>query len=172
MRVTAETERLIISKITLKDVTFFLELINTPHWIKYIGDKKVRTISEAKRYLKNGILKSYKEEGFGFYKLSFKNEGLNAIGICGLVNRKELEDVDIGFALLPKYEGRGFGIEASIEIMKLAHHKFGLKKVTAITLPKNLNSIKLLKKLGLKYQKTVIPFEDGKELLLFVKTFA
>jgi RimJ/RimL family protein N-acetyltransferase len=89
-----------------------------------------------------------------------------------LVNRKELEDVDIGFALLPKYEGRGFGFEASIEIMKLAQHKFGLKKVTAITLPKNMNSIKLLKRLGLKYQKTVIPFEDGEELLLFVKTFA
>ena len=75
-------------------------------------------------------------------------------------------------AVLPKYEGRGIGFEASKEIMKLAHYKFGLKKVTAITSPINLNSIKLLKKLGLSYQKTVIPFEDGEELLLFVKSFA
>lgn len=145
MSVIAETERLIISKITLRDADFFLELINTPHWIKYIGDRKVNTISQAKQYLKNGTLKSYKEMGFGFYKLSFKIEGLKTIGICGLVKRKELEDVDIGFALLPKYEGRGIGFEASIEIMKLAHYKFGLKKVTAITSPINLNSIKLLK---------------------------
>ncbi len=167
----SETQRLTISKVTLQDAPFFLELMNTPHWIKYIGDRKIKTITDAKEHLKKGILKSYKKDGFGFYKLLLKSENLKIIGICGLVKRKELEDTDIGFGFLPDYEGKGFGYESSVEIMNLAQNKFKLKKVSAITSPINKNSIKLLEKLGLTYEKRVIPFEDGKELLLFAKTF-
>ena len=169
--IISETQRLIISKVTLKDAPFFLELMNTPHWIKYIGDRKIKTVSDAKKHLKKGILKSYNNNGFGFYKLLLKGENLKTIGICGLVKRKELDDVDIGFGFLPDYEGKGFGYESSIEIMKLAQNKFKLKKVSAITSPINVNSIKLLEKLGLIYEKTIIPFEDGEELLLFAKIF-
>lgn len=171
MRIIAETKRLVLAKVILKDAPFFLELLNTPHWIKYIGDRKIRTLSGTREYLRNGILKSYKEDGFGFYKILLKSEALKTIGICGLVNRNELEDVDIGFGFLPEYEGRGFGFESSIEILKLAQHQFRLKKVAAITSPINTNSIKLLEKIGMEYQKTVIPFEDGEELLLFVRSF-
>ena len=169
--IISETQRLIITKVDLQDAPFFFELMNTPHWIKYIGDKKIKTVTHAKAHLKKGILKSYRKDGFGFYKVLLKSENLKTIGICGLVKRKELEDVDIGFGFLPDYEGKGFGYESSIEIMKLAQNKFKIKKVAAITSPKNVNSIKLLEKLGLTYKKRIIPFDDAEELLLFAKTF-
>jgi RimJ/RimL family protein N-acetyltransferase len=169
--IIAETQRLIISKVTIADAPFFVELMNTPHWLKYIGDRHIKTIKQAENHLKKGILKSYKDFGFGFYKLLLKHEQNKTIGVVGLVKRKELEHVDIGFGFLPDYEGKGYGYESSKEIIKLAKNKFNLKKITAITDPINTNSIKLLEKLGLTLEKKVIPFDDGKELLLFAKTF-
>ena len=165
----SETNRLLISKLNLNDAKFFLELVNTPNWLKYIGDRKLKTIQDSKSYLKKGTLKSYADYGFGFYKLQLKEIGKRPIGICGLVKREQLEDVDIGFALLPEYEGKGFGYEASVEILKLAKVKFNLNRIVAITLPANTSSIKLLEKLGLSFEKKINPFEDGKELLLFSK---
>lgn len=169
--IIAETQRLIISKVTIADAPFFVKLMNTPHWLKYIGDRHIKTIKQAENHLKKGILKSYKDFGFGFYKLLLKHEQNKTIGVVGLVKRKELEHVDIGFGFLPDYEGKGYGYESSKEIIKLAKNKFNLKKITAITAPINTNSIKLLEKLGLTLEKKVIPFDDGKELLLFAKTF-
>lgn len=163
----AETNRLLISKITLRDAKFFIELANSPNWLKYIGDRKVKTVKDAKAYLKNGTLKSYKEFGFGFYKITLKEKNNMPIGICGLIKREQLDEVDIGFALLPEYESKGFGFESSAIVLKLAKEKFCLKKIVAITLPTNKNSIKLLEKLGLTYEKKVKPFEDDIELLLF-----
>lgn len=165
----AETSRLLLSKINLKDADFFLKLVNSPHWLKYIGNRKVKTIKDAKTYLQKGTLKSYKDFGFGFYKLQLKEEGKKTIGVCGLIKREQLEDVEIGFALLQEYEGKGFGFEASVAVLKLAKEKFKIKKITAITLAKNMSSINLLEKLGLTYEKKVKPFDDGEELLLFAK---
>jgi RimJ/RimL family protein N-acetyltransferase len=163
------TNRLIISKITLKDALFFVELMNTPSWLKYIGDRNIKTIENAKNHLKNGILKSYKESGYGFYKVTQKSEPEKAIGIVGLIKRKELEHTDIGFGFLPDYEGKGYAYEASVAIMDLAKNKFKLNKVLAITHPDNKRSVHLLKKLGLSFQKGIKPFDDNEELLLFVK---
>ncbi len=168
--IIAETERLLISKVTLQDAPFFVELMNTPHWLKYIGDRNIRSIKDAEENLKKGILKSYNDNGFGFYKVLLKAESNKTIGTAGLIKREELDDVDVGFGFLPEYEGKGFGFEASVEIMKLAKSEFKLKKVVAITNPENHNSIKLLEKLGLVFEKRVNPFEEDKELLLFAKT--
>ena len=167
----AETNRLIISKFTLKDAPFFLELTNTPNWIKYIGDRNLKTVQDAEEYIKNRTLRSYSEFEFGFYKLQLKNENQKSIGTCGLIKRETLDDVDIGFAMLPEYESKGFGYESSLAIMELAQHKFNLKRILAITLAINKKSIKLIEKLGLTFEKKVKPFEDDEELLLFVKTF-
>jgi RimJ/RimL family protein N-acetyltransferase len=166
--IIAETNRLIISKISLEDAPFFLKLVNTPNWIKYIGDRNLKTIKDAEDYLTNGILKSYKELGFGFYILQNKSDN-EPIGICGLVKRDQLDEVDFGFALLPEFEAQGFGFEASTTILKVAKDVFNIKKILAITLPINTNSIKLLEKLGFNYEKRVKPYEDDEELLLFAK---
>lgn len=166
----AETNRLLISKFTLDDAAFFLELVNTPKWLKYIGDRKIKTIKQAEDAIKNGHLKSYQTYGFGFYKLQLKEENNKTIGTCGLIKRDTLNGVDFGFAMLPDYEGQGFGFESSEAILKLAKEEFKLKNILAITLPTNTNSIKLLEKLGLSFEKRVKPFEDNEELLLFAKT--
>lgn len=167
--IVAETKRLLISKFTEEDAPFFFELVNTPNWIKYIGDRDIKTIDTAKSYLKEGSIKSYADYGFGFYKLQLKADNKKPIGTCGLVKRDQLEHVDIGFAMLPDYEGQGFGFEASQEILKLAKNQFHLDKILAITLPTNSKSVQLLEKLGLSFEKRVKPFEDDEELLLFAK---
>ncbi|ULC59555.1 GNAT family N-acetyltransferase [Flaviramulus sp. BrNp1-15] len=167
--IVAETKRLKIFKFSITDAPFFLELVNSPNWIKYIGDRNTKTIKDAEERITKGHLKNYKEFGFGFYKLLLKEENNKSIGTCGLIKREELDDVDIGFAFLPEYEGKGYGFEASVEIMKLAKNQFNLKRLAAITTPENKNSIKLLEKLGFNFEKRIKPFEDGEELLLFAK---
>lgn len=164
--IVAETSRLIISQFTIDDAPFYLELLNTPKWIKYIGDRNLKTIEDAKKYLQETTLPIYKKQDYGFYKVSLKENNI-PIGTCGLIKREKLEHTDIGFAFLPDYESKGFGYESSKAILELAKSKFKLKTVFGITLEQNINSIKLLEKLGLIYEKKIKPFEDDKELLLF-----
>ncbi|WP_299782180.1 GNAT family N-acetyltransferase [uncultured Formosa sp.] len=167
----SSTERLVLEELNMSDAPFILELMNTPHWLEHIGDRNIKTLDDAENAIRNPHLKSYRENGFGFYKLLLKSENLIPIGVCGLIKRPELDGVDIGFAFLPAYERKGFGYESAVEIIKLAKTKFNLKEIIAIVSPENSNSIKLLEKLGLTYQKKVTPFSDGKELLLLSKTF-
>ncbi|PNQ75422.1 RimJ/RimL family protein N-acetyltransferase [Hanstruepera neustonica] len=166
--IIAKTKRLIISEFKVEDAPFFHQLLNTPKWIAYIGDRHVNTIEDAKKYLLDKIIPAYNKQGFGFYKLALKDNGL-AIGTAGLVTRPRLDFPDIGFALLPEFESKGFGYESSVAILELAKSKFNLKKVLGITLEHNKNSIKLLEKLGLEFEKRIKPFEDDEELLLFAK---
>lgn len=164
-----KTKRLIISKFTLEDAPFFLELVNTPNWIKFIGDRQTKTIVDAEKRITEGHLKSYKTNGFGFYKLLLKEENNKPIGTCGLIKREELDHVDMGFAFLPEYESRGFGYESAVAVIKLAKYQYNLQSIAAITNPENKKSIGLLEKLGFTFQKRIKPFEDDKELLLFAK---
>ena len=164
----AETERLVISKFSIEDAGFYLKLLNTPHWIKYIGDRNVNTIKEAQDYLTKGILKSYNDFGFGFYKLQLKEDN-TIIGTCGIIKRDTLEVPDFGFAFLPNFEGQGYGYEASIAILNYLKSTFNLERICAITLPINTKSMRLLEKLGFIYQERVKPFADNEELLLFAK---
>ncbi len=167
--VIARTKRLFLSEVTLDDASFFVELMNTPKWLKYIGDRKIKTIVDAKAYLKRTILKSYADNGYGFYKVLLKDENKKIIGISGLIKRKQLENADIGFGFLPNYEGKGYGYESSVAVLKLAKEKFNIDRIAAITLPTNTNSIHLIEKLGFKFQKKIKPFKPDKELLLFAK---
>ncbi|GGI56036.1 GNAT family N-acetyltransferase [Winogradskyella haliclonae] len=165
----AETERLILSKITVEDAPFILELMNTPGWLKFIGDRNVRTVADTEDYIKNNQLKCYEKHDFGYYKMCLKSDNLKPIGTAGLLKRDTLEHVDIGFSILPKFHGKGYGFETSSELLNLAKHTFHIKTVCAITLPTNKVSIGLIEKLGFKYKKTVNPFEEDKNLLLFEK---
>ncbi|WP_323789146.1 GNAT family N-acetyltransferase [Psychroserpens sp.] len=167
--IIAETDRLILSKITLDDAPFILKLVNTPDWIKYIGDRNIKTVEQAANHIENNQLKCYETHGFGYYKAQLKDDGLKTIGTFGLLKRDTLEHIDIGFSMLPEYHGKGYGFEAASEVMKLAKNRFKIQTLCAITLPINQPSINLLGKLGLSYQKTVKPFEDDEELLLFAK---
>lgn len=162
-----ETERLILRHQTIEDATFILELLNDPSWIQYIGDRGVRTIDDARDYILNEALYKYARFGFGFYLTELKDGGI-PIGICGLIKRDFLEDVDVGFAFLPKYRRKGYAFEAASAVMDYAQSVLGLKRIVAITSEDNHSSAKLLQKLGLHFEG-MIPYADtDEEVRLFV----
>lgn len=166
MEIVIETERLILRKFTTEDAPFMLKLLNTPAWLRFIGDRNVHTVEEAKQFLLNGYLKSYKTHGFGFY-LAMEKTTQNPIGMCGLVKRNTLEDVDIGFAFLPDFVGKGYGFEAASATLNYAENVLKLEKVIAIVDAENVVSIALIKKIGLQFERMVRLSADDIELMLF-----
>ena len=153
-RTILETERLTLKELSISDAEFILKLLNTPTWLKFIGDKNVHNIQDAEDYLTNGPIASYKENGFGLWLVSLKESG-EPIGMCGLIKRDYLYYVDIGFALMPEYEGLGYGFEMARATMSYSRKILRIDKVVAITDENNEASIKLLNKIGLKFEKTV-----------------
>ena len=103
-----ETERLTLSEQTEDDASFICELMKSEGWLKYIGDRNIKSVEDARNYIVNGAMKSYRESGFGFYLVRLRESSI-PIGISGLVKRDTLEYPDVGFAFLPEYEGKGYG---------------------------------------------------------------
>ncbi|WP_024769312.1 GNAT family N-acetyltransferase [Aquimarina macrocephali] len=167
MRKILETERLSLREFNLEDSDFVLKLINSPKWIEFIGDRNIKTNVEAEGYLKNNLIKSYKENGFGLWVVVLKETNVS-IRMCGLVNRDTLEDIDIGFAMLPEYLGMGYGYEIANATMNYAKNTLHLDKIVGITNPNNIASIKLLNKIGLRFEKTIELSE--KDTVLFFST--
>jgi RimJ/RimL family protein N-acetyltransferase len=161
-----ETERLILRHLSIADAEFVLELLNEPSFIRYIGDKQVHTLDDARAYVLNGPVKSYETYGFGLNLVELKPEG-QPIGICGVLKRDTLPDPDIGFAFLPDYWNQGYAFEAAAAVMKDARERLGVKRVLAITTPDNDASAKLLTKLGLRFDRLVKLSEDAAEVKLF-----
>ena len=149
-----ETERLVLRRLTPDDAAFMRRLVNEPSWLEFIGDRGVRTEADAREYLRAGALASYERHGFGLWAVVVR-DGESPIGICGLVKREFLEDVDLGFAFLPESWGRGYAREAAAAVLGLARSHFGLRRIVAITVPANRRSIALLEKLGFMFEKTV-----------------
>jgi RimJ/RimL family protein N-acetyltransferase len=161
-----ETERLILRQLTTDDAEFILELLNEPSFIRNIGDRNVRTIDDACAYILNGPVTSYAKNGFGLYLVQLKEIG-DSIGMCGLIKRDTLEDVDIGYALLPRYWSKGYAVEAAQATMAYGKDVIGLKRLVAIVDPTNAGSIRVLEKIGLRYEKMVRLSADDIDLKLF-----
>ncbi|NAY90476.1 GNAT family N-acetyltransferase [Muricauda sp. JGD-17] len=161
-----KTERLLIAKADFGDKAFILELLNSPTWLEFIGDKGVATEKQAQHYIKESLIGSYAKNGFGLYKISVK-ESLESIGLCGFLQRDYLENPDLGFALLPKYEGNGFMREAAKAIMQFGKSQLKLDCISAIVMPKNVRSKGLLEKIGFKQVGIVHPPGSDEGLLLF-----
>lgn len=161
-----ETERLIIRHLSDDDAEFMLELLNDPAFIQNIGDRKIRSLDGARAYIQNGPVASYAKHGFGLYLVQLKETG-ESIGISGLIRRDQLDDVDIGYAFLPKFWSKGYAIESARAIKQYAHNVIGLKRMVAITDPNNAASIHVLEKLGMKFEKMVQLAADDIELKLF-----
>ena len=166
MEIVIETERLILRKFTLDDAAFMLELLNTPAWLRFIGDKNVRTLEEAEQYLLDGNIRSYREYGFGFYVVVIK-ETNESLGICGIVKRQGLDDIDIGFGFLPQFIGKGYGYEAASAVLDYALNDLKIKRIVAIVDPENEASISLIKKIGLQFEKMIQLSNKDIELMLF-----
>jgi len=161
-----ETKRLRLREFTLDDSNFIIELLNSPEWIEYIGDKNVRTETQAIEYLQNGPLKSYAKNGYGLSLVETK-DGLS-IGMCGIIKRDSLENPDIGFAFLKEFTGKGYAYEIASATLAYAINDLKMPKVSAITIPYNERSIQLLEKIGMKLIRSFFS-EKNEELLLFEK---
>ena len=165
MSLPLETDRLTIRQLTLADAPFIVELVNTPGWLRFIGERNIKTSEQAENYLKNGPMASYVQNGFGLYGVELRSEK-TPIGMCGLIKRETLPDPDIGFAFLPEFTGSGFAFEAANAVMSLATNTLKLLVVLAITLPENEPSRKLLEKIGLKFVR-MTSSPDKEELMLY-----
>ena len=161
------TERLILKPVQKEDAPFILELLNTPKWLKYIGDRNVHTTEEASQYISEKMLPQFERLGFGNYVVIRKQDNI-PVGTCGLYDREGLDGVDLGFAFLPEYENQGFGFEAATALKEKAMTEFGLSKLVAITLIENTNSQRLLYKLGFVRKETVRLPSSENDFYLFV----
>ena len=164
--VILETERLVLRELEAGDAPFILELLNDPSFLKYIGDKGVRTLDDARAYIADGPAASYRKNGHGLYHTALKADGV-PVGICGLVKRDGLDGPDIGFAFLPAFTGKGYGHESAAAVLKHAQSKQGYRRILAITSPDNVASICLVEKLGLKFVKALRLTEGAPEVKLF-----
>jgi ribosomal-protein-alanine N-acetyltransferase len=149
-----ETARLRLRWLTPEDAPFILKLLNDPLFIRFVGDKGIRTVEGARDYLVNGPLASYAKHGFGLFHASLKATA-EPIGMCGLLKREVLDDVDIGFAYLPQFGGFGYATEAALGTMQYGQTVLGLKRIVAITAPDNEASQNVLRKIGLRHEKTI-----------------
>lgn len=165
-----ETKRLVLRRLTSDDAAFILELLNEPSFLRYIGDKGVRTLADAVEYIKNGPIASYERFGFGLYRVELKETAV-PIGICGLLKRETLADVDVGFAFLPTYWSRGYAFEAASAVIQYGRRVLNLGRIVAITSPENDSSIRLLEKMGFSYERQLALSEGTPEVKLFALDF-
>lgn len=161
-----ETERLILRWLSTDDAEFIVELLNQPSFLRYIGDKGVRSNADAVQYIQTGPVASYERFGFGLYLVELKETGA-PIGICGLLKRDSLPDVDVGFAFLPAFWSQGYALESAAAVMTYGREVLGLRRIVAITSPDNDASIRLLEKIGLRFECLIKLADDQSEVRLF-----
>ncbi len=160
-----ETERLTLRWLETRDAAFIFNLLNEPGWLQYIGDKGIRTMEDAIEYIESGPRKMYETFGFGLFVTELKNEQI-PIGLCGLIKREGLEDVDIGFAFLSDYQAQGYAFEAASGTVAFGKD-LGLKRLVAITSQDNHCSSKLLEKLKMEYEGLITLPHDTEKLKFY-----
>ena len=161
-----ETARLLLRPLTHADTAFIIELLNEPSFIQNIGQRNVHTDEEARTYITNAALNSYAKNGFGLAAVMLK-ETNEIIGMCGLIRREALDDVDLGYAFLPRFWGKGYAVESAEAWLKFGWEVIGLTRIVAIVDPANEPSVRVLEKLGFVFEKIVRLSADDIELKLF-----
>ena len=167
-----ETGRLSLHELSAddsSDAAFILRLLNEPSFLKNIGDRGVHSLEDAHNYLRIGPMESYRANGFGLYRVQVKAGDATA-GLCGLVKRATLQDVDLGYALLPEFCGHGYAVEAAKAVLADARARLHIDRIVAIADPRNEASVRVLQKLGFRYEKMVQLTPGAIELKLFAST--
>jgi RimJ/RimL family protein N-acetyltransferase len=167
-----QTPRISMRELDFGDAEFILELLNEPSFIRHIGDKGVRTLADARDYMLQGPMDSYARHGFGLYAACLR-EAHNGVpvgtpmGICGLVKREGLDAPDVGFAFLSRFWSKGYAVESAAAVLAHARDVLNIDRLVAITAPDNAQSIALLEKIGLKFERTIRLDDHAPELKLF-----
>lgn len=167
---TLVTARLRLNWLTADDAEMMLAVWNDPDFVRYVGDRGVRTEDEALRALEAGPFAMYEQYGWGPYRVALRADDV-PIGVCGLFRRPALDDPDIGYAVLPAWAGQGYAMEAARAVLEHARDVLQLPRVTAIVSPENQRSVRLLEKLGLEYEKTFRMPGDDKDVALYAVEF-
>ncbi|MFT5500271.1 MAG: ribosomal-protein-alanine N-acetyltransferase [Woeseiaceae bacterium] len=161
-----QTERLILSRLSYDDCEFIYELVNEPVFKRFVGDKQVATLTDAREYLKNGPIGSYERHGFGMFRVSVRDGG-EPLGICGLVKREQFADPDLGFAFLRRSWAQGYALESAQVVLEYGKKQLGLSRIIAIADPDNSASVRLIEKLGLEFEGTVRIEGDTSDINLY-----
>lgn len=161
-----ETERLVLRWLKVDDAAFILRLLNEPAWKLYIGDFGVRTLEDAMRYIERGPVSMYVRVGFGLYLVELKSTG-EPIGICGLIKRAALDDVDVGYALLEEFRSKGYAFESASAVLEYGRSTFRLSRMVAVSSKENHASARLLQKLGFRFERLVRLKADAEEVNLY-----
>lgn len=164
--IVCETQRLRLRHLTADDAPFVLGLLNEAEFIRNIGDRGVRTLEDARRYIQSGPVTGYDKSGLGLYLVELREE-ITPIGLCGLLKRDYLNDVDVGFALREPFRGQGYAFEAAQAVIRHGRDTLGLRRIVAITAPQNHASIKLLQRLGLRFERLLRAPDVERETSLF-----
>lgn len=165
-----ETDRLTLRRYTLNDAEFIFRLVNDPSWLRFIGDKNVRNLDDARRYLREGPLDMYERFGFGMYRVEEREGGI-PVGMCGLIKRETLPDADVGYAFLPEFRGKGYAFEAAAAVLAHGNRDFGLQRILAIVSPDNAGSIRVLEKAGMKFER-LLEIRPGDPVKLFAREWS
>ncbi len=161
-----DTPRLRLRRLGLEDAPFILELVNDPDWLRFIGDRGIHDLDAARRYIVDGPQAMQARHGFSLYCVTSKEDGA-PLGMCGLIKRDNLEDVDLGFAFLNACRGRGYAREAAAGTLEHAR-ALGLRRIAAITDPENARSIHLLEGLGFRFQESRVFKPEEPPLKVFL----
>ncbi|HEX4388556.1 MAG TPA: GNAT family N-acetyltransferase [Steroidobacteraceae bacterium] len=165
------TARLELRELTSDDAPFVLALYTDPDFIANVGDRGVRTLEDARRYIAESPVRSYRQHGFGLYLVCARDSG-ESLGMCGLLRRDWHADVEIGFALLPPARRRGYALEAAAAVVQFARESLRLERVVALTAPDNQSSIRVLEKIGLRFERMVHAPDAPGDSRLFVLQLA
>lgn len=164
----AETPRLRLRWLDDGDAGFIVDLLNDADFIRYVGDRGVRTLTAAEHYLAEGPVAAYARDGFSLNAVELKATGELA-GICGLLRRAGMDDVEIGFAFLPRFRGLGYALEAAEAALQVGFENLGLRRIVAITALDNEDSMRLLGRLGLRFERLLTLPGQSEPLRLFAR---
>lgn len=161
-----ETDRLVLRRLTFDDAAFIVDLLNQPSFLQHIGDRGVRTLDDARAYLENGPMASYEANGFGLWLTELKATDV-PIGMCGLLKRDTLAHADVGFAFLPAFWGQGYAAESAAAVLAYGRTTLGLGRIVAITSPGNAGSMRVLEKIGMKFERMIGMGGEDRDVRLF-----
>ena len=166
-----QTARLLLRELTDDDAAFILELVNEPGWLRFIGDRNVHSLEDARGYIARGPLASYAKNGFGLWAVDLRETG-ERLGMCGLIRRESLPYADIGFAFLERHRGHGYAREAAAAAVVVARETYALTRLLAITDPDNAASRAVLEHVGFTFEREFTWSENGKQQALFAQDLA
>ena len=168
MKIAMETARLVLREIEFEDAPFMHELMNEAPWLEFVGDRGIRTHADARAFIANRLRPSYTEHGFGFWLTELREDG-TPLGICGLIKRDTLDDVDIGFGFCERYWGNGYARESAEAVIDFAREQTDLTRLAAITHPDNARSGRLLEALGLRFERMTRLGDEERDVRFYLR---